>query len=66
MRQLLRSLSPNARRLLEQDLAFPPAEEMSIGDRLERVVPIVVCRDIGDAPPIKVQLADVLGSGYAR
>lgn len=66
MRQILRSLSPNARRLLEQDLAFPPAEENSIGDRLERVVPIVVCRDVGEAPPIKVQLADVLGTGFTR
>jgi hypothetical protein len=64
MRQLNRTLFPRIRRVIERDLRFPPPEQMSVGDRLERVIPLVVCRDVDNAPPMKVQLADVLGGGY--
>lgn len=65
MKQVSRSLFPRVRRVLERDLGFPPPEGIAVGDRREREVPIVVCRDVGNAPPIIVQLADVLGGAYA-
>jgi hypothetical protein len=66
VKQISRGLFPRVRRVLERDLGFPPPEQVSVGDRYERVIPITVCRDVGNGPPIKVQLVDVFNGGYGR